>query len=377
MRNHIGPLVGVLLIGAVQPALADSIRLRSGAILRAVTAEGVRPPVKPGVAVLAEFASPVYSRDRVAIPPGSKLKLTIGDPVAHKGPSPLRRAALMMAGRTPQFHHPNDASVRSAELQLPSGTALPLDVDLVDLFPDSPVRPKKGRAPRTPKRACVIVRLKAPIDVPESAPLPAYTGETAPAGASLRVMLLSPLSASGNSNGDTVRARLLQPLLVDGRVALPEGTELEASMARRKPPRSFSRSGSFGLNFRKAISQGGLSWDISADLSGAVASRGGMHIDPEGAISGGSRSKKRAVIDLGVAYVAGKIVDDLVEEGIKAIWTTASSGTVAGAARWFGLGTGAFLFFLQQGRDVYLPQYSELTVTLNRPLVLGAASIKP
>ncbi|MCC6361925.1 MAG: hypothetical protein IT165_00280 [Bryobacterales bacterium] len=377
MRISLGLLIGVLLAGAVQPALADSIRLPSGAILRAVTEEGVRPPVKPGVAVLAGFASPVYSRDRIAIPAGSKLKLTIGDPVPHKGPSALRRAALMMAGRTPQFHHPNDASVRSAELQLPSGAALPLDVDLVDLFPDSPVRPKKGHAPRPPKRASVIVRLKNPVDVPESAPLPAYAGETVPAGASLRVMLLSPLSASGNANGDTVRARLLQPLLVDGRVALPEGTELEASLVRRKPPRSFSRSGSFGLNFRKAIAQGGLTWDISADLSGAVASRGGVHIDPEGTLSGGSRSKKRAAIDLGVAYVAGKIVDDLVEEGIKAIWTTASSGTVAGAARWVGIGSGAFLFFLQQGRDVYLPQYSELTVTLNRPLLIGAPSSKP
>lgn len=375
MRIFLHPLIGFLLAGA-QPVSAAGILLPSGAILRAVTAEGVRPQVKPGVAVVAEFASPVYSRDRVAIPSGSKLKLTIGDPVRHKGPGALRRAVLMMAGRTPQFHHPHDASVRSAELLLPSGAALPLDVDLVDLFPDSPVRPKKGHAPRPPKHASVIVRLKAPLDAPGSAPLPAYQGEAVPAGASLHVMLLSPLSASGNSNGDTIHARLLQPLLVDGRVALSEGTELEASVVRRKPPRSFSRSGTLGLNFRKAIAQGGLSWNISADLSGAVAGRGGMHIDPEGTLSGGSRSKKRAVIDLGVAYVAGKTVDDLVEEGIKAIWTTASSGTVAGAARWFGLGTGAFLFFLQQGRDVYLPQYSELTVTLNRPLLIGGP-VKP
>lgn len=181
MRIFLHPLIGFLLAGA-QPVSAAGILLPSGAILRAVTAEGVRPQVKPGVAVVAEFASPVYSRDRVAIPSGSKLKLTIGDPVRHKGPGALRRAVLMMAGRTPQFHHPHDASVRSAELLLPSGAALPLDVDLVDLFPDSPVRPKKGHAPRPPKHASVIVRLKAPSMRPGPLRFPPIKARRSPLG---------------------------------------------------------------------------------------------------------------------------------------------------------------------------------------------------
>ena len=52
-------------------------------------------------------------------------------------------------------------------------------------------------------------------------------------------------------------------------------------------------------------------------LSGAETDRGGPHMDSEGTILGGSRSKKRAALDLGIAYVTGKVADDLLEEGIK------------------------------------------------------------
>ena len=89
-------------------------------------------------------------------------------------------------------------------------------------------------------------------------------------------------------------------------------------------------------------------------------------MDAEGGISGGPAGKARMLIDVGAAYATGKILDDLLEEGLKWGFGPAISGSAATAARYVGLGAGGVLLLLQRGRDVNLPAYSELELTIAR-----------
>jgi hypothetical protein len=215
------------------------------------------------------------------------------------------------------------------------------------------------------------------LAVPKTSGIPAIgDAVTVPSGARARAMLLAAVSASRNRDGDTVQARLLEPVIIDERIALPEGTVLEARVVRSHPPRWLRRSGSLSLTFEKVVPRAGAPQEISMALSGAETDRGGPHMDSEGTILGGSRSRKRAALDLGIAYVTGKVADDLLEEGIKYIWTAAASGSAATAARYVGLGVGAVYFFCQRGGDVRLAQYSEVALTLSRPFVLNPGAFR-
>lgn len=358
---------------AVLIALAAAARggeLESGRILRIVSDLKVHASdLRPGRTLRGEFRSAVYSRDRVAIPAGSTVDLTIGRPVKRKGPSVWKRIGLSLAGRSARARVQHAASVNSATLSLSSGTAVPITVDVVDVFSQVSVRPKSGPNGKEPKRFAIILKLKEPLSVADSAPVAQFADNGAvAAGARGRAILLAPVSASGNHDGDKVQTRLAEPLVADGRIAFPEGTLLDAVMVRRKPPRSFSRSGAFGLSIRQAvIPDSGNTFEVSAVL-GSAESGGTTRLDAEGTLSGGRRSKKRAALDLAISYVAGKVVDDLLEEGVKAIWGAAVSGTAATAARYVGLATGALVFFGQPGRDVYLPQYSEIELVFSRPV---------
>jgi hypothetical protein len=335
-----------------------------GAILGAITDRSLsRSALKPGTALHAELRAPVYSRDRITIPAGTAIDLTISEPFKIKGPTPVRRALLMLAGRAQPVSGPRAASVSSATLTFPSGAVQPVQIELLDVLTSVPLRPKSTAAGKQTKRSTLILKLK---DSP--APEPALPKTTSGPPAGIRAMLLAPVRASANREGDVVRARLLEPLIIAGRVALPEGAELDATVVRHKPPRYFSRAGSLALRISQTVPSATGIVELSAVLGGLETGGSGMHIDSEGKISGGPRGRKRAALDLAVAYVTGKVLDDLVEEGIKYVWTAASAGTVATAARYAGLGAGAFVFFAQRGRDVYLPQYSEITLTFTRPV---------
>jgi hypothetical protein len=121
------------------------------------------------------------------------------------------------------------------------------------------------------------------------------------------------------------------------------------------------------LEFGKLILPEGDPMEVSATLV-AVDAIGGSRLvlDSEGMLRAKAPSRKRAAIDLGLAYLVGKAADDLFEEGVKAAVSATATGGVTTAARYLGIGTGLLFFFGQRGRDVALPEYTEIEVALAR-----------
>ena len=187
-------------------------------------------------------------------------------------------------------------------------------------------------------------------------------------------MLLTPLQASHNHEGDTIQARLMEPVRQDGRTVLSEGDLFEGRIGKLVPPRRLSRAASLHLNFYRLTPGGGAGVPISANLVHAETDgRGRPALDSEGTIHAGPQGRKAQIANLGVSFLTGKIVDDIFETGLKLSIAGMTSGSAATAARYVGLGAGVLMFLSNRGKDVTIPQFSELDLTLARPVVVPSA----
>lgn len=200
------------------------------------------------------------------------------------------------------------------------------------------------------------------------APQPLSSALTLPAGTTLRAALLTPLHSSLSRDGDAVHATLLEPVAAADGSTLPAGTAISARVTRARGARWLSRPGRLVLGFQSITPPCGSATELSASLSRLDASEPtAFRVDPEGAVSGGPQGKLKLLLHIGASYAIGKLVDDVMEEGLKAA-LGAAAGTAATAARYPSLGLGVFLFAMQRGREVSLPQYQEIEITLSRPL---------
>ena len=184
----------------------------------------------------------------------------------------------------------------------------------------------------------------------------------------MRLRLLQPLSATRNEMGQTFLARILEPLQLGDQVLVPEGSTIQGKIVHWKPPRRLRRAGALRLAFGRVSLPDGGAIDLDASMTGLEALKNSqMTLDKEGTLRASAATKKRAALDLGLAYVVGKTVDDLLEESIKAGASAAATGTITTVARYVGLAAGAAFFFAHRGRDVVLPEYTEMEIVVTRP----------
>jgi hypothetical protein len=84
-----------------------------------------------------------------------------------------------------------------------------------------------------------------------------------PAGTSLTVALIDPLSSESNKTGETFRASLETPLTGDdGRVAVPAGSDVEGRIVDAKPSTHFSGNSNLALELTR-VTVGGKSYDLA------------------------------------------------------------------------------------------------------------------
>jgi len=193
--------------------------------------------------------------------------------------------------------------------------------------------------------------------------------ETLPAGTACKLLLLGNVSASKSKSGDLVQARLLEPVFINERVALPAGTLFEGKVTKKTPPRWGSRAGSLNLAFTGLTLPGGNFVPISASLTGAeLDRRSHTRIDAEGQLRGERPGKAWMAINIGVTAGLAKEVDDTTQLVIEAIISTATDASTAGTARIVSSCISGIFMVSRHGRDVVLPRFTEMNIALDRPL---------
>lgn len=211
-------------------------------------------------------------------------------------------------------------------------------------------------------RSVLMHRAAAParLGLAENAP----STLTVPAETEVAVQMLSGIHTRVSRVNDLVTARLLQPVYVNGRIALPSGSLLDGRITMIHPSRRLHRSAELGLRFEKITMPDGQAKSIAAVLAALEnPEQLRLRIDAEGHLFA-SREVSWKSLFAGMAGLGAF-------GGVKA----AAAGSAAlskvlplGSAGWLG-----YEILWPRGRDVNLPPETLCRLRLNDPLTVRVA----
>jgi hypothetical protein len=355
--------------------------------------------LKPADVVEGRLSRDVYSGDRELFAAGSRARLTV-DKLERRRRMPNDHWPWVVSFLTPR--HENYPSFRSASVSLPDGREIPLQVSLISIGNEVGVHTQaKGRlkdsvtksareaqegsaASATTKseanqkagptvtveaRLTNGAMLGADADSSASPPGPVMLA----AGTKAKIILLSSVSAGKSRSGDLFQARVVEPVRLDSRVLLPEGTLLEGRVVKSTPPRMLSRAGSLLLTFTALTLPGEAIIPASASVTAVeLDQRSHTLMDPEGKLQGDRPGKAWMLVNAGVAAGIAKAVDDGTQLVVEAIVESATDASTAGSARIAAICVSGLFMLTRHGRDVALPRFTEMNIMFDRPVSLPA-----
>jgi hypothetical protein len=371
----------------LQPDLA----LQSSVYVKVRLAKAVKiSDLKPGDVIEGKLTQDVYSGDRELFPVNSPVRLTV-DKLERRRRVPNDHWPWVIKVFTPR--HENYPTFQSATVSLPDGKEVPLRVSLIFINREAEIlaqaKRKKGASPAAnsgPRDSGPLVTLEAlsPLET-TAASGEGSTGFVLPGpvtlatGTQAKIVLLGRVSASKSRPGDSFQARLVEPVRLDSKVVLPEGTLLAGKVVKSTPPRMLSRAGSLLLTFTDVILPGRASIPAVASVTAVeLDQRSHTKIDPEGKLQGDRPGKAWMAINIGVTAGIAKVTDDSMQLIIEAVVSTATDASTAGTARIVGICASGLFLLTRHGRDVVLPRFSEMNVSFDRPVSLpGSQSQSP
>ncbi len=341
--------------------------------------------VKKGGVLEGRLSLPLYAGEHVAAPAESTIRVTVGSvEKIREGLGFWRKTgrAIVRAFNPLETSRPTEYRVElsAADLLLPTGEALPLDVQVLRASSAVMVQPKTKSLPaagaaREKSRATNTLLMALRREALFSVPLEPNLASVAAAEEQhrARAYLLTALRASLNHEGDSFRAQLAEPVRAAGRVFSP-GSVVEGTVVRSVAPRMLGRAGSLYLRVERIVPPGGEALRVGGSLSAAEADRQARFaLDQEGRLHGRKPGRLNGLVDLGYTYFLGKVSDDISEAPLHAIGASMSDAAVANAARWVGLGASLTFLLTRHGKDVYLPQYALIEIDLGRVREIAAA----
>ncbi len=187
--------------------------------------------------------------------------------------------------------------------------------------------------------------LERRADAPPAAPTaypppPPQNGFTIPAGTALVVRMIDPVDSQKDTVGQTYRASIDEPVVVDGQTIIPRGADVIAKLVEDKQSGKIEGRTVLTLDLQQVQVNGRMLDVNTEDVSQQSGSRG-------------ARSAKV----IGGTAALGTIIGALAGGG---------RGAAIGAASGAAVGTGAQV--LTKGQRVRIPSETRLTFTLEQPL---------
>lgn len=344
--------------------------------------------LKHGDQVSGRLLHGVYSGDTEVFPALMEVRLSV-DRLDRRRRVPNDHWPWMIRAFTPR--HEQYPVFSSASVTNPDGHETSLQVSSVFVSKEVDVEPKTTKkttpalsrdvSQKSRRELGPIVTLVASTisnaDAKTTGALPVEP-RTVAAGTEAKVILLRDVSSSKNHAGDSFQARLIEPVQMDAKTVLPEGSVFEGKVLKSRASRTLSRSGSIYFTFTNLTVPGGASSAISATVAGAeVSQRSHTVIDPEGRMHGDRPGKVWMLLNGGVTAGISKEVDDGTQLIIEAIVSTATDASTAGTARIASTCVSTIFVLTRHGRDVVLPKYTQLRIIFDRPAEILAQPVSP
>jgi hypothetical protein len=196
-----------------------------------------------------------------------------------------------------------------------------------------------------------------PANVQSSAPAaePQANGSV-PAGTALMVRLETTLATFSNRVGDPFRGSITQPVVVNGQTVIPAGATVEGRVTKVSEPRRISGKPTIGILPEAVIMPNGERYYLDATLTDTNIP--GTDVNNEGQFKG-STHDRRDTVEQGGGAAGGMLIGGLVGGPV---------GVLVGGAIGGGAATG---HWLAKHRSAILPSGTQLTLELNRPMMMS------
>jgi hypothetical protein len=176
-----------------------------------------------------------------------------------------------------------------------------------------------------------------------------------PAGTVLMVRLDTTLATFSNRVGDPFRGSITQPIVVDGKTVIPAGAAVEGRVTRIVAPRRISGKPTIGILPEAVVFPTGERYYLDATLTDT--SIPGTDVNSEGHFKGNGHDRHDTIVQ-SAGTGGGMLVGGLIGGPI---------GVLVGGA----VGAGATTtHWLVKHRDAAMPAGTQLTLELNRPLMM-------
>jgi hypothetical protein len=173
-------------------------------------------------------------------------------------------------------------------------------------------------------------------------PAAAATGPLVPVGTTITVRMIDPVNSDQSRVGETFRASVDEPLMVDGQTVIPRGADAVTKLVEDQESGKIAGKTILTLVLQQVLVNGKMVDLSTADVSQASGSRG-------------ARSAKV----IGGTAALGAIIGAIAGGG---------KGAAIGAGSGAAVGTGVQV--LTKGQTVKIPSETRLTFTLQQPLQL-------
>jgi len=188
----------------------------------------------------------------------------------------------------------------------------------------------------------------------------ATAAQTLPAGTPMRVKLENNLATTSTQAGDPFSARVMEPVMLDGKAVIPIGTTVEGRVSKISNPRRIAGKPTIGILPETVILPNGERYMLNATLVDTSIQRG-TDVNQEGQFKGKGIDGKDGV-QIGMGTGGGMLVGGLIG-GAKGVLIGGATGATLTVAHWLG-----------KKRSTELPAGTELDMELSRPLVMTQAS---
>jgi hypothetical protein len=197
-------------------------------------------------------------------------------------------------------------------------------------------------APAQEAQAQQTQAMPQPAPPGQPAPPPAVSGVAIPIGTSITVRMIDAVNSQQSRLGETFRASVDEPVLVDGQVVVPRGADAITKLVEDQQSGKIEGKTVLTLVLQQVLVNGRMVDLTSGDVSQSSGSRG-------------ARSAKV----IGGTAALGAIIGALAGGG---------RGAAIGAGSGAAVGTGAEV--LTKGQTVKIPSETRLTFTLQQPAQL-------
>ncbi|HUK26645.1 MAG TPA: hypothetical protein VLV49_18855 [Terriglobales bacterium] len=187
----------------------------------------------------------------------------------------------------------------------------------------------------------------------------AQTNVSLPAGTALKVKLENSLATFSSKSGDPFSARLIEPVVINGKTLVPVGATVQGRVTKVDEPRRIAGKPTIGIFPETLVLPNGERYMLNAALVDTDR-RGGTDVNTEGQFKGNGHDGKD-LTEIGMGTGGGMLAGGLIGGG-KGLLIGGTVGATLTVAHWLG-----------KHRSAMLPAGTELVMELSRPVEMTAA----